>query len=131
MPKAKAGVVASKAEIGSRLKAERERIGLSLDELADVGEVSRGTQWNYERGQSTPRTDYLARCRDRGIDVNYVLGGSKFLDSISKFVDTSTLAANVYGIIERHAGGAKQSLPLASRTELMKELLDLIGEPRR
>lgn len=112
--------------VGIRLKQERVRLGLSLDLLAEKTGICRATQANYERGRSVPRMDYLSKCRGIGIDINFVLEESNILDPRDSPLDSSTLAANLYGIIERNAGGAKRSLSLARRQELLRELLELL-----
>lgn len=65
--------------IASRLFAERERLGLSRQQMADIGGVSLDDQSAYERGLSVaPPSHYLAQiARDAGIDVLYVLTGRR------------------------------------------------------
>lgn len=55
-----------------RLANERRRVGLSPSELADIGGVSRATQFNYESGKSSPTLEYLGKIQDV-IDVRFVL----------------------------------------------------------
>lgn len=63
--------------IGSRLKEERERLGLSQTALADVGGATRKTQFNYETDTRRPDADYLASIAGAGVDVLYVLLGDE------------------------------------------------------
>lgn len=65
--------------IADRLFAERQRLGLSRAQLADIGGVSVDDQRMYEGGCSTaPPSHYLAQlARDAGIDVLYVLTGRR------------------------------------------------------
>ncbi len=60
-------------EIGSRLRSERKRLGLSRVELGTIGGVSEKTQGTYERGERWPDAAYLTSVRDAGVDLTYVL----------------------------------------------------------
>lgn len=62
-------------DIGTRLKKERLRLGLSQQELAEQLGVVKKSQTNYELGHSLPAASYLAHCARIGIDVSYVLTG--------------------------------------------------------
>lgn len=46
--------------IGSRLRQERERLGLSQRVFGEIGGVEANAQGNYERGGRAPRADYLS-----------------------------------------------------------------------
>jgi transcriptional regulator, XRE family len=61
--------------IGQRLKEERERIGLSQEQLGIVGGVKKLAQFRYENGDTYPNAQYLTEVVKIGIDVNYVLFG--------------------------------------------------------
>lgn len=61
--------------IGQRLKEERERIGLSQEQLGFVGGVKKLAQFRYENGDTYPNAQYLTEVVKIGIDVNYVLFG--------------------------------------------------------
>ncbi|KXK69689.1 XRE family transcriptional regulator [Pseudomonas monteilii] len=63
--------------IGDRLKEERSRLGLSQTDLAAVGEVGKTTQINYEKGAGSPDARYLAAVANRGVDVLYVVTGTR------------------------------------------------------
>jgi transcriptional regulator with XRE-family HTH domain len=62
-------------EIAHRLRAERERLGMSQAALAALGNVSRRTQANYEAGERQPDAAYLAASAGGGVDVLFVLTG--------------------------------------------------------
>lgn len=61
--------------IGSRLREERERLGLTQRVFGDIGGVEPNAQGKYESGERTPKADYLAAVAARGVDVLYVLNG--------------------------------------------------------
>lgn len=63
--------------IGQRLKEERERIGLSQEQLGIIGGVKKLAQFRYENGETYPNAQYLAEVVKIGIDVNYVLFGTR------------------------------------------------------
>lgn len=65
------------AQICARLREERVRLGMSQQDLAEVGGVTRKTQSAYESGATAPDVAYLARVEARGIDVHYVFGGQR------------------------------------------------------
>jgi len=63
--------------IADRLKAERERLGLTQREIAIKTGVTERSQVSYENGRTTPNGDYLAIIATLGIDVQYVITGTK------------------------------------------------------
>lgn len=64
-----------KTNVGARLKAERERLGLGQLDLAEPAGVTRNTQWAYEKGERAPDAWYLACAARLGVDVLYVVTG--------------------------------------------------------
>jgi phage repressor protein C with HTH and peptisase S24 domain len=64
-------------EMGSRLKAERQRVGVAPTEFAVQCGVSRTSQFNYEAGERPPDAEYLQRAHEAGVDVHYVITGKK------------------------------------------------------
>ncbi|QWP76072.1 helix-turn-helix transcriptional regulator [Lysobacter sp. K5869] len=61
--------------IASRLKEERERLGLKQAPMADACGVSRPTQVAYESGNRVPDAAYLALAASLGVDVGYIITG--------------------------------------------------------
>ena len=73
--------------IGSRLRQERERLGLSQKAFGMIGGVEANAQGKYENGDRAPKADYLSRVAERGVDVLYVLTGSPtptLMDNLSQ-----------------------------------------------
>lgn len=64
-------------DLGSRLKAERKRLGLSQQDFGAIGGVEANAQGKYENGERIPRSDYLAALGKKGMDVLYVLSGER------------------------------------------------------
>jgi transcriptional regulator with XRE-family HTH domain len=63
--------------IGLRLRQERTRLKLSQSALGSIGGVETNAQGNYESGARSPKTDYLLRIAEAGVDLNYVLSGTR------------------------------------------------------
>ena len=62
---------------GERLKEERVRLGYSQTDFAAVGGVAKTSQFNYEKGDRSPDTAYLAAVAAVGLDVLYVVTGER------------------------------------------------------
>ncbi|WP_068634923.1 helix-turn-helix domain-containing protein [Thauera butanivorans] len=65
--------------IGTRLREERERLGLTQDALG----VTPQSQRKYEKGESTPGADYLAMFAALGADVLYILTGQRTVGELA------------------------------------------------
>lgn len=65
--------------VGDRLREERDRLGLNQTDFGAKGGVSRGTQKAYELGANSPDLRYLAALEKAGVDIQYVLSGSRAL----------------------------------------------------
>ena len=69
--------------IGARLREERERLGLSQTEVAEIAEkagvkgATRQSQALYEKGQRMPDAAFLAVMQGAGYDVAYLLTGQR------------------------------------------------------
>jgi transcriptional regulator with XRE-family HTH domain len=67
----------NKNEIARRLREERDRLSLSQHSLAVKAGVSRMSQVNYESGKRSPDAEYLKAVAIAGVDVGYVVTGSR------------------------------------------------------
>ncbi|APC18568.1 hypothetical protein BLL42_23695 [Pseudomonas frederiksbergensis] len=65
---------------GERLREERERLGLSQQQLADLCGVTMRSQRNYEKGERQPDASYLGAFSQSGGDVLYIITG-KYSDT--------------------------------------------------
>jgi transcriptional regulator with XRE-family HTH domain len=61
--------------IGGRLKEERERLGLNQANFAAIGEASKRSQIEWEKGTAYPNAAFLAAIAAAGADVGYILTG--------------------------------------------------------
>lgn len=65
-------------EFGQRLRAERERLGLEVHELAHLGGRPDVTQRHYEAGEKPMPIDYLQALLARtDVDVAYLITGRR------------------------------------------------------
>lgn len=63
--------------IGDRLREERERLGLTQESLGNAAGVQKLAQHKYEKGERPPNARYLAEAAAAGVDVLYVITGSR------------------------------------------------------
>lgn len=63
--------------ISTRLREERERLGLSQEKFGAIGGVQKRAQINYESGDRQPDAGYLAAVAATGADVLYILTGQR------------------------------------------------------
>lgn len=83
--------------VHERLKEERERVGLTQPQIADVLGVGKTTVINWEKGASAPSAQQLAEMVAKGIDVTYVVTGRR----ISSQVDLDPLRRAVLDSFDR------------------------------
>lgn len=62
---------------GLRLKTERERLGLTQEEFAKACGVGRTAQFNYEREERSPSSEYLEAANLLGADSTYIMTGTR------------------------------------------------------
>lgn len=65
------------AELGERLKLERQRLGFNQADFGMKVGVSKTSQFNYEAGDRAPDTNYLRRSFELGVDVHYLITGQR------------------------------------------------------
>lgn len=63
--------------IGERLKEERVRLGFNQGDFAAMAGVAKTSQFNYEKGERNPDAAYLAAVAAAGVDVLYVITGTR------------------------------------------------------
>ncbi|MDV5387703.1 helix-turn-helix transcriptional regulator [Pseudomonas juntendi] len=76
--------------IGDRLKEERERLGLNQTDFAALAGASKNSQYNYEKGERSPDSNYLAAAAAQGVDVLYVITGGRVLPPSSSLTAEET-----------------------------------------
>lgn len=63
--------------IGERLKEERERLGMTIPEFAEIAGAKKNTVIDWQKGLSGPPAAKLAALAVAGIDVLYVITGER------------------------------------------------------
>jgi len=71
-------------KLGSRLRKERKRLGLTQIAFARIGGVEPNAQGHYESGHRSPKADYLQRVCDAGVDMHYLFSGSALLGTAGR-----------------------------------------------
>ena len=85
--------------VGDRLREERDRLGLNQTDFGAKGGVSRGTQKAYELGANSPYLRYLAALEGAGVDIQYVLSGSRALLSEQVLDETETTVIENFRVL--------------------------------
>lgn len=68
---------AQRAEIGSRLKEERDRLGLKAADFGQFGDWPARTVYGWESGKATPKAEFFADVEPLGLDVQYIITGRR------------------------------------------------------
>jgi transcriptional regulator with XRE-family HTH domain len=112
------------ASFGQRLRAERERIGLTQAELGEVGGVARSTQHIYESDIRSPDAAYLERITSVGVDVGYLVHGHRMDPTNGHRVRISRAAlANIYRAVDELCVDSQGTLmPLDFRVRIFELL---------
>jgi transcriptional regulator with XRE-family HTH domain len=107
------------SSFGKRLREERERLGLSQTEFAQVGGIGRTTQHIYETDIRTPDVGYLEKLRGIGVDVSYlVIGSRQVVASADSLMISYSGLLNIYRIVEEfcvNGDGEPLSLEVRAR----------------
>lgn len=65
------------ATFSDRLREARAALGLTQSEFGEIGGVQKGAQIKYEAGDRSPDALYLANIAKAGVDVHYLVTGSR------------------------------------------------------
>lgn len=94
---------------GDRLREERDRLGMNQTDFGSAAGVSRGTQKAYELGSSSPDIRYLLALQSMGVDVNYVLTGSRISTDVGNLsIDEANLLAHYRQLPDSDRAGASR-----------------------
>lgn len=92
--------------IGQRLRQERQRLKLSQSAMGTLGGVETNAQGNYESGARFPKADYLLRLIDAGLDITFVMTGTRLPD-VTPFM---SLAPPTNRAVDEHLGKVTHQL---------------------
>jgi len=108
--------------VGSRLKGERERLGMSQTVFAAIGKASKSSQIRYEADEGNgPDTSYLVRISEAGVDIQYVLTGRR---SAVAAVNQSLLTICLAGV-EEGLESTRRVMEPEKKAQLVAMLYDL------
>lgn len=111
--------------IGSRLRDERLRLGLSQEDFARIAGVQRRAQIRYEQDEREPSARYLEAIASVGADVTYILTGRRERPA-SELTDRARLKAAIE-VIEEGLGDKR--LPPDKKAEAILLAYELLAEP--
>jgi transcriptional regulator with XRE-family HTH domain len=85
----------NKNSIGSRLAAERKRLGLNQSDFARLCGVRSASQFLYEKDTRSPSAEYLSKAMALGVRLGYVFdpGTDAAAESLSKLTWDQIIAA--------------------------------------
>lgn len=69
--------MALRADIGRRLKEERERLGVKVADFGRYGDWPVRTVSGWESGRTTPKAEFFADVQELGLDVQYIITGHR------------------------------------------------------
>jgi len=95
------GLCIQMSGIGIRLREERDRLGLSQKAFGEIGGVEANAQGKYEGGHRAPKADYLAAVARRGVDVLYVLTGTRTPVSLNHLSQVEEWVLGSYRSLEK------------------------------
>jgi transcriptional regulator with XRE-family HTH domain len=88
-------------KLGARIKAERKRFGMSQTAFAALGGSVKTAQFNWEKDISAPHASTLAAWAEAGVDVLYILTGSRTVRTGSRTADRlARLALTIVELVE-------------------------------
>lgn len=65
------------SSFGLRLAAARKGKNLNQADFATLAGTNKNSQGDYEKGKTAPTVEYLYRLAEHGIDIGYVLTGTR------------------------------------------------------
>lgn len=89
-------------DIAARLKAERERLGFSQTAFGKIGGAGKTTVIAWERGTAFPNAYFLAQVSLMGVDVQYVITGSR------DYEPPEALTAEEQVLLERYRAASRE-----------------------
>ena len=112
--------------LGSRLKKERHRLGLTQENVATAVGVTNISVYQFEKGKRIPHFKYLLGLRSIGFSLQFLIYGEhRVIVPGEQFVDAK-LASEIYRLVDRYAVDAKgRSLHVDIRVELFDELVTM------
>lgn len=95
-----------------RLKTERERLGYNQTAFASFADASKHAQINWEKGLAAPNANALAAWANVGLDVLYVVTGSR------SFVPPPRLSGEEQTLLDYYQEASREARKAALRALL-------------
>ena len=110
---------------GKRLRAERERLGMSQEAFGEAAGVSRAMLSRYERGVAEPGASVLMGLMSVGVDIAYVLGSDtataiEYKNTRELTPEQSALLDNYENADEEGRDAARRVLVALSKSKATK-----------
>jgi len=111
---------------GKRLRAERERLGMSQEAFGEAAGVSRAMLSRYERGVAEPGASVLMGLMSVGVDIAYVLGSDtataiEYKNTRELTPEQSALLDNYENADEEGRDAARRVLVALSKSKATKK----------
>lgn len=103
-------------DIAERLKSERERIGLTQTAFGALGGAGKTTVIAWERGTAHPNASFLAAIAEAGVDVCYVITGSRDYEPPPKLTAEEQVLLDHYRAASREVRNAALGALLGARS---------------
>lgn len=106
--------------LGDRLRIEREALGLTQSQFAELGGVKKNAQINYEAGKRSPDLAYLAAVAEHGVDALYVVTGQRMSPSAHRVIELNRKLQRTFeiGDVAEHVERLKGADPTRDREDL-------------
>ena len=104
---------------GERLRAERQRLGLTQTALGELGGVSKTSVVGYEAGDYTPEVAFLAGVAEGGVDPIFVLQGEPAETFVADKFNWA-LAAELCSLVDAWAEARSVPTPAGARWQLIE-----------
>lgn len=112
-----------KPGLAARLREEREAHDYTQARLAELTGINRMTQYLYEREVNTPNLKYLSAVAEVGLDVLYILFGTRGNTGPELRFSPPELLYEIYDVVDAIATDSRGNLlPLESRRQFFKLL---------
>lgn len=100
----------SKESLGSRLREERLRLGLSQTAFAVLAGVAVNAQSLYEKDKRIPKSNYIEAVARAGVDIHYLLLNERVPPNPHGMSDDECLAIKSYRRMDNASQQAIQQL---------------------
>lgn len=101
--------------INDRLREERKRLKKNQKEFAAMLDMAERTYWDRESGAAVPDADFLAKLREFGVDVWYIITGEHMSTGTAAVKSPAGYAAHTIQSLKLSETDADMVVKLAKR----------------